>query len=194
MELVFQSLCVLRSMFISPLTFGDLVPNMNQPAGTQHGLNPPRSVPGKATDGLMADKLAFFQLPPLLQSELKIARGNRHILKCLFSPQSAFPICQKEPIMCASLANNMDKQQLATVLGVSAPAVGKSKCWSPFSFFADVDRFSFLLSARPIEYRTAGCRSFSAKAGLLRILSGTERTRDTVLPIAYRGDRFDYLV
>lgn len=29
--------------------------------------------------------------------------------------------------MCASLAHNMGKHQLATVLGVDAPTVGKSK-------------------------------------------------------------------
>jgi hypothetical protein len=41
--------------------------------------------------------------------------------------QSAFPICQKEPIMCSSLAQNMDKHQLATILGVDTPTIGKSK-------------------------------------------------------------------
>lgn len=29
--------------------------------------------------------------------------------------------------MCSSLAQNMDKHQLATILGVDAPTIGKSK-------------------------------------------------------------------
>lgn len=53
------------------LTLVNAVPNMNQPAGSQQGQYPPGSSLMKGTEGSMAEKLAFFQLPPLLQSEFE---------------------------------------------------------------------------------------------------------------------------